>query len=118
MAYFENTSLTNDKQEVINPATEESLILLRRIAKFLEPSATQDLNQRQRIVLDAITTGLTLGTITTVSTVTTVAAVTGITNALPAGTNNLGYIGMLGDTRIDMARNTYASAIRSNLVFS
>jgi hypothetical protein len=54
----------------------------------------------------------------TVTTVTTVAAVTAITNALPAGTNNLGYVGMLGDTRIDVTRNTYTNAIRNRLTFS
>jgi len=43
-----------------NAASDESVILLRRIAKLLEPMATQDAQQRQRISLD--TTTITMGT--------------------------------------------------------
>jgi hypothetical protein len=42
MAYLEKTQISNERDTVINPATEESLILLRRIAKLLESSATSD----------------------------------------------------------------------------
>jgi predicted phosphoribosyltransferase len=108
MAYLEKTQISNERDTVINPATEESLILLRRIAKLLESSATSDTANRQRVVIDA-------GTLTTV---TTVAAVTAITNALPAGTNSIGFVGMTGDTRIDHSRTTYENGIRSKLTFS
>ena len=43
-----------------NAASDESVILLRRISKLLEPMATQDAQQRQRISLD--TTTITMGT--------------------------------------------------------
>ena len=118
MAYFEQTQLTDNKDFVINPSTNEAIIFLRRCVKLLEASGTCDPQNRQRITLDAITTGLTLSTITTVTTVSTVTAVTAITNALPAGTNTLGYIGMNSDTRTDLTRNTYANGIRRNLTFS
>lgn len=111
-------------------SVDDQIILMRRILKILESQSAVDSANRQRLTLDSITAGVTLPTVTTVgtvstvtavttvSTVTTVAAVTAITNALPSGTNNIGYIGMLGDTRIDMTRNTYANALRNRLTFS
>lgn len=115
MAYFEQTQLTDNKDFVINPSTNEAIIFLRRCVKLLEASGTCDPQNRQRITVDAISGGLTLAT---VNTVTVVSAVTAITNALPAGTNTLGYIGMNSDTRTDLTRNTYANGIRRNLTFS
>lgn len=121
MAYFEQVQLKDEKDYIINPSTNEAIIFLRRCVKLLEASGTCDPQNRQRITIDAITAGLTLATVTTVttvSTVTVVSAVTAITNALPAGTNTLGYIGMNNDTRTDLTRNTYANGIRRNLTFS
>ena len=118
MAYLEQTQLTDIKDNVIDPAENETIIWLRRIVKLLEVSATCDPANRQRITLDSITAGVALPTVTAVTTVSTVTAVTAITNALPAGTNTLGYIGMISDTRTDLTRNTYANGIRRNLVFS
>ena len=42
-----------------NAASDESVILLRRIAKLLEPMATQDGQQRQRVAIDSSTATLT-----------------------------------------------------------
>jgi hypothetical protein len=42
-----------------NAASDESVILLRRIAKLLEPMATQDAQQRQRIALDSSSVQIT-----------------------------------------------------------
>ena len=42
-----------------NAASDESVILLRRISKLLEPLATQDGQQRQRIAIDSSTVTLT-----------------------------------------------------------
>jgi hypothetical protein len=53
-------NITNTTGDIIDPSTEESIILLRRIAKLLEPMGTQDAQQRQRISLD--TTTITMGT--------------------------------------------------------
>ena len=102
MAYLEQTQITDTKDVVIDPAENETIIWLRRMVKLLESSATVDTANRQRVVVDA-------GTIT---------AVTAITNALPAGINSLGYIGMISDTRTDLTRNTYANGIRKNLTFN
>lgn len=90
---------------------DEQIMLLRRLVKVLESNTIVDSAQRQRVTLDAITASLTLATVTTVG---TVSAVTGITNALPTGTNVLGQVRMEQDS----ARNTFANAIRSKLVFS
>jgi hypothetical protein len=119
MAYFEQTKVTDPIGNVINPATEESIILLRRMVKLLESQNATDIANRQRMTLDSIAAGLTLGTVTTVTGVTTVGAVTSITNALPAGTNNIGFINGQDQRQfIDIARNTYANSIRNKLTFS
>lgn len=136
MAYFEQTKLTDANGNIITPAQQQTLytvnppndtagpvvrtqagsvddqiILLRRIVKLLETSAAADPQQRQRMTLDSITTGLTLGTITTVTGVTTVSTVTSVTNM----TQLAGY-----DQRlyVDWARTAYNTGIRAALTFS
>lgn len=93
-------------------ATDDSILMLRRVVQLLSPLATQDSAQRQRVVVDNIAAGtvaISSGTVsvgnapnvTTVSTVSNVAAYAGI------------------DPRfqfIDAARLTYAQGIRANLV--
>lgn len=80
-------------------ATENSLVLLRRITKLLESLSIVDSGQRQRIVLDAISASLTLATITTVA-------------------NNTAIAGMDREMYINIARSTFANCIRSRLAFS
>lgn len=94
-----------------NASTDDSILLLRRILKALEPSTAQDTAQRQRITLDAITSGLTLSAVTTVS------AVTSITNALPAGTNSIGNLGGYtnNDYQLMQQRILYNTGVRSNI---
>ena len=90
-------------------------VLLERICDLLEPMATQDTANRQRISLDAIPAGITLPTVTTVGTVNTL---TTVTNAVPIG--NVATLGGV-DPRyviIDTARNAYANGLRSKLTFS
>ena len=90
-------------------------VLLERIADLLEPLATQDAANRQRIAVDSIAAGLTLGT---VSTVTTCSTVTTVTNPVPLG--NLATMGGV-DPRylfIDTARTAYSEGLRRNLTFS
>lgn len=81
-----------------NELLQQSVIALRRVIKLLESNATIDPQQRQRITLDAITSGLTL---TAVSTVTNIAAMAGE-----------------GVRQFEVhARNSYSSGIRSRLTF-
>ena len=113
MAYFESTNLVDVDNNKINPATEESNVLLRRIVKLMESQAATDTAQRQRVVVE------TLPTLATVSTVT---AVTAITNALPAGTNTIGNLGTLNGWNqqmfADAARTAYNTGVRRWLSFS
>jgi hypothetical protein len=101
-------------QPPLNPATDDSIVLLRRILRALEASSNADSSQRQRITLDSISTGLTLGTVSTVSTVT---AVTAITNPLPVGTNSIGNFGGYTNNDFQMMnqRIMYNTGIRSNI---
>jgi hypothetical protein len=95
-------------QPPLNPATDDSIVLLRRILRALEPSSAQDSSQRQRITIDSITSGLTLGTVT---------AVTAITNPLPVGTNSIGNFGGYTNNDFQMMnqRIMYNTGIRSNI---
>lgn len=54
-------------------ANDDTVVLLRRIVKLLEASANVDVGNRQRIIIDAITGGLTLGAVSTVSNITAMA---------------------------------------------
>lgn len=86
-------------------------LLLERIADLLEPMATQDQQNRQRVSIDAFGA-------TTLPTVTTVGTVTTVTNAVPVG--NVATISGV-DARylfIDTSRNAYANCLRSKLTFS
>lgn len=111
MAYLEQTQITDGRDVVVNPASEESVVLLRRIAKLLESLATVDPQQRQRVVVDAgitIAASQTLGTVSTVSAVTSVGTITNLTQV--AGWNQQIFA--------DPARTAYNSGIRSQLTFS
>jgi hypothetical protein len=108
MAYLEQTQITNERDVVVNPASEESIVLLRRIAKTLESQAACDPQQRQRVVLDA---GITIAAAQTLGTVTNVGTVGSITNiAALNGWNQQMFA--------DPARHAYNSGIRSQLTFS
>jgi hypothetical protein len=117
MAYLEQTQLTDEKDVIVNPASEESTVLLRRITKLLESLATVDAAQRQRITLDTIAAGTTLPTVTTVGTVTTVSTVSAVTS-VGTITNLTQLAGWNQQIFSDPARTAYNSGIRSQLTFS
>ena len=81
-----------------NLATDDTVILLRRIVKLMEASANVDAGNRQRVTVDSITGGSFLST---VSSVTNVAAMAGL------------------DQRQfhDMARTAYNTGVRAQLNF-
>jgi hypothetical protein len=128
---YEIVGVKNVNNTKINPATEEqqtaslalqqssddTLAILRRIAKILESSATVDASNRQRVVIETLTTysgTAALG----------VPGVNQITATAPNSISNINYVPVwVGpvDQRyvlMDQARNTYANGIRSNLIFS
>jgi hypothetical protein len=92
----DSLNVLNASGNTINPATEEAIILLRRMVKLMEPLAVQDSQQRQRVTVDA-----PIATVTTVNGVGNIAAYGGV------------------DPRfqfIDAARMAYATGIRNNLI--
>jgi hypothetical protein len=111
----DSLNLLNASGDTINPATEEALILLRRMVKLMEPLATQDSQQRQRIALDTSTVTLTVAQ----ATAGNLNANIGTVNVVNQLTNIVQFGGV--DPRfqfIDAARNAYANGIRQNLNFS
>ena len=91
-------------------------LALQRMCDLLEPSATQDSAQRQRVTVDSITAGQTITTVGTVSTITG-GTISTITNAVPVG--NVATLGG-GNPEwqmIDTARAAYNTGIRSQLLF-
>jgi len=101
------TNATAELLVALSEDLESSVVLLKRIAKILEPISVQDVQQRQRVIIDNIVGG----TITTVGTVTTVSTVTAVTNVQSMG--GVDYRWQL----IDQARNTYSNSIRANIAF-
>ena len=105
----------------INPATDESVLYLRRIVKLLESQAVVDSGNRQRITLDSLGTGTAITTTVPVSgTVTATVGSTTITS-ISAGTNVIGGVTIDGQGRqmlADVARQAYNNGIRTNLIFS
>ena len=91
----------------VNPATDDSIVYLRRIVRLMESQAVVDVANRQRISLDAAP-----ATVTVTGTVTANVA---------AGTNVIGGVTIDGQGRqqfTEIARQAYNSGIRSNLIFS
>jgi hypothetical protein len=77
----------------------DSLQALRRIVMLLESQSCVDISGRQRVTVDAITGGQTIGSVQTVSNLSTIA--------------NVDH-----HQFIDTAQNMWANAIRSKLSFS
>jgi hypothetical protein len=133
MAYFEQTRITDQNGNVINPAEQQTLYssdppgdapgpavrtawgsvddqitLLRRIVKLMESQAATDPQQRQRVVLDT-TSNVTLTTGTaSIGNVATVATVTNLTS----------QFGWNQQILSDPARTSYNTGIRQQITFS
>ena len=102
----QDVSLSNPMPMVANQS-DDLLRILSRLVKILECNAVVDQQQRQRVTIDAITANLNLqgvNVVTTVATVNNVAAQTALA-------------GMDREMYINIAKNTYANSIRSQLSF-
>lgn len=126
--------ILNASGTTINPSTDESIILLRRIAKLLEPIAVQDSAQRQRITVENSTVTVTQATAANLNAVVSQATATNLNATVSQATAsnlnaNVGTVtsvtniaGLGGvDPRfqfIDAARIAYSTGIRNNLNFS
>jgi hypothetical protein len=103
---YDTTSIANTSNLAIyyddsttSAATDESIVLLRRLVQLLTPVGVQDIAQRQRVVVEGIAGS---AVVTTVGTVNNMNALAGVDARFPI---------------IDQARNTFANAIRQNLTY-
>ena len=97
----------DDPLPVSTLRAEDLLVMLSRVVKLLESNAVVDQQQRQRITLDAISGSLTLSAVNSVGNVGTVGSVT----------NQAAMAGMDREQYINIAKQTYATSIRSRLEF-
>ena len=112
--------LKNTSGTTINPATDDAVVLLRRMVKLMESQATVDSANRQRITLDSwglASTLLGTGTSANCARValgsdSTVGTVTSVTNVVTIGSYTAQQ--MFGDVSHDV----YANALRKNLTFT
>jgi len=81
------------------PSSDEAIALLRRMVKLMEPLAVQDSQQRQRVVVESITTG-------NLNVVASIGNVVGLGGVDPRF------------QFIDQARTAYATGIRANITNS
>jgi hypothetical protein len=81
---------------------DQTNALLRRLVKIMESQATVDGQNRQRMTMDAIAAGLTLGTVST------------ITNPVPIG-NVATMSGVDHRQFADIARTAFNTGLRSKL---
>ena len=101
MSYFEKSKLTDSLGTPINPVTEESLTLLRRIFQLLKPLGMVSGAGSNRLSVDINSAqNATLGTVGTVNVINTVNSLAGITTF---------------DLLKAMSRTAYNGGIRSNI---
>lgn len=97
----QEVKIININNEIVNPASDDSIVLLRRLVKLLESNATVDVNNRQRVVVDGAV--ISSGSMQTVSTVSNLGLIAGIDPRFQI---------------IDMARASYNTGARANLNFT
>lgn len=123
MAFFETAKLKDQDGNVVNPADNDSITLLRRILILLKPLGvlTGAGSNRLNVDVNAITSLPTLANVTTVAGVTTVSTVTTVTTVTTVGTvTNQAQMGGVNAFELmkSMSRTGYANGIRSNLLFT
>ncbi len=112
-----NVGLLGKDNLQVAPATDDSIVYLRRIVKLMESQATVDSGNRQRITIDSLGPGTAITTTVPVSGTVT-ASVSNATIASGTITNLVGIAGQNQQMFQDVARNAYANGIRQNLIFS
>ena len=104
MSYFEKEKLTDSVGNVINPATEDSITMLKRIFTLLKPLGQITGSGSNRLSIDINNAAnATLGTVTGVTTVGTV------TNQ-----SQMGGIAAF-EMMKELSRSAYNTGIRSRL---
>jgi hypothetical protein len=148
MAFFEQTKITDQNGNVINPAEQQTLYssdppdaalgpavrtawgsvddqitLLRRIVKLMESQAATDPQQRQRVVIDTTSTVTIAAGTAAIGNVTLGAGSASIGNAnvistVTSITNLAGQFGWNQQILSDPARVSYNTGIRQQITFS
>jgi len=122
LTYDTTTMSDTDKLQIwfndtdMSFVTDESVILLRRVVKLLESNAVVDANMRQRMTVDVMPAVA----------LSTVANMIGgaVGNNPPTGSINQSYLPVWSGpvdprwTNIELARTSYNTGIRTNLIFS
>jgi len=101
-----NVLVLDTTKTQVNPSTEESMMMLRRIVKLLESSGTIDGNQRQRVAVEV------MPSITVSSAPTTT-----VSGTITVGASTLAPVDQRYEM-VDRARMSYDIGIRNRLVFS
>lgn len=112
MSYFETTKIKNGEGEIINPAQDESLTMLKRIFQALKPLGQITGAGSNRLSIDVNNlAGGSLATINSVNTVTTVTTTGTI--------NNLAGVGGVAafDLMKTQSRTAFNTGNRSNISF-
>ena len=102
--------ILNASGGTINPATDETVLLLRRMLKLMEPLGVQDVVQRQRVTVENSTVVVSQTTPSNLN--ANVNVVNTVSNITAFGGVDVRY------QFIDQARNAFANGIRQNLNFS
>ncbi len=121
-----NVGILNTVEARVNPATEDSVIYLRRIVKLMESQAVVDAASRQKVNVDSFGTNTTLltgvgtGAGTPRITIASDSAMALVASAAVIGslTNVATIAGQNQQMYQDVARNAFANSIRSKLTFS
>ena len=128
MSWFKNFGILNSSGTQINPATEESLSILRQILRYTESLGYVDPFRRLKVVVDDWT-GNVAGSLNApgsgTQTTNMVISVTGTPNVTLNNTSVIGYLGASGNSVFDikwvtwdLMNTTYNSTVRSHLTFS
>ena len=108
----------------IKPASDEAILLWRRMVKMMEAKAATDAGRLKRVTIDSFgTDNVTgVGASTTVGVSGSVVPLVTIANDFSANLTGLftstSYVGYNDQMYQNIARNAYARGIRSKLIFS
>jgi hypothetical protein len=114
---IETISNANSSGEIINPTTDETVLLLRRMVKMMESNTVVDANMRQRIIVDTATSvfgGYNLS----------VGGTNYPTIGVPSANTTVSYLATWAGpvdprwTNVEQARISYNTGIRNNLIFT
>ena len=111
-------NIKDQTQGLVNPASTEKVILLRRMAKLMESQATVDPTNSQRVLVDGFSGDIVTGTGISGPGVPVVTMSSDSATANAVYTAPVNYMGWSDQMFVYPARIAYAKNIRRNLTFS